>query len=457
MVLEFLTYVRTKRKMGRGEEGYSIRKAIDTAIIKLNVDLDNIEGLNDFLNSSDSLNCDEADIVDYFKKNKRYHALGVFYRTKSMDEEALILWKEIGEGRGNLYSGAIQDTINLLSTSSDNSLIFKYSKWVLDRKLMDGLSIFTSTFREEPLPVDKVLNFLIGLKRNGNLVAEKYLEFVVFQVKTDEGKYHTRLAHLYVDSLLPLCKEGITKKGKPAEPGSEPGELGPLRRQMIKLLEFSEDFDAAGILKRIDGTILYQERVLCCRALGKHSEALRILVKKLKSYVKATTYCAKYQSKDRDGENLFLQLLKVYLKRSRENLPRSVHQLLSDYSQHLPPNHVIPLLSEKVKISDLKLYLVKSLRFNQSQTCTGQVEMQLRKVDKIEQHLNHSQVVNRKVEINDETKCGVCRDLIGDKVFVWYPNGTVCHFKCKKADHICPVTRRNFKKDPYVFLNTDTK
>ncbi len=60
---------------------------------------------------------------------------------------------------------------------------------------------------QEPLPVDETLGFLLQLKKGGALAAEKYLEYVVFQQKLNDEKYHTKLANYYLEAILPLLPE----------------------------------------------------------------------------------------------------------------------------------------------------------------------------------------------------------------------------------------------------------
>ncbi len=58
-------------------------------------------------------------------------------------------------------------------------------------------------------------------------------------------------------------------------------------------------------------TVLFEERILCFTRLQRFEDALNVIYRHLKSYNKATAYCAKYQG---DAEtNLFLVLLKARL------------------------------------------------------------------------------------------------------------------------------------------------
>jgi len=56
------------------------------------------------------------------------------------------------------YDG-IRETIMLLSELDNGPLIWEYSEWVLRTKPREGLKIFTSTSRKNPLPHARVLKY----------------------------------------------------------------------------------------------------------------------------------------------------------------------------------------------------------------------------------------------------------------------------------------------------------
>jgi hypothetical protein len=278
-------------------------------------------------------------------------------------------------------------------------------------------------------------------------VASKYLEHVVFNQKNSDEKYHTKLANSYLDVVLPLLPASYDKDQARPEPGTEPGNLGPYRLLLLRLMEFSKVLNASALLLRIKDSVLFDEQVLCYTRLGQHEDALRVIFTSLKSHNKAAAYCQKYQATA--DVNLFLILLKVYLKRVRNGeLSPKVEQLLNDYPQYLRPNEVIPLLPPNINIKQLEKYLEASLRQGQSQLRSRQVEKQLRKKDLLDAQLLRGRLTARSITVQPNTKCKVCKGNIGETMMVFYPNGVVCHFKCKKSDFICPVTGRNFKTNP---------
>jgi hypothetical protein len=109
---------------------------------------------------------------------------------------------------------------------------------------------------------------------------------------------------------------------------------------LLKLMAFSRVLNASALLLRIKDTALFDEqvremcgvcfvadypffKVACFSLLGQHEEALRVIFTSLKSHNKATAYCVKNQ--EAADVNLFLILLKVYLKRVRNGeLPQKV-------------------------------------------------------------------------------------------------------------------------------------
>lgn len=450
-VLEFLLYRREQEGVCQarpGSEKAETRKCLDTACIKLYVDLGLTDGLTEFLNSP-GLMADERDIVKYLTEYEKFHALAVFYRIKGEYVKALDLWKDLGASGDDVeIDAALRDTIDLLSTSNDLRMIFKYSKWVFEMDPEAASEIFSSKKRKENLPVEEVLKFLTSINA-GDYACMKYLEHVVYETKNVDERHHTKLANLYLDFLLPVVPEGY--EGKRPEAGTEPGELGEFRSLLIRFLEHSNHYNPSLVLQRIQDTVLYEEQVLCFTKLGRHEEALNILFTNVRSYSKATSHCAKFN--EESDVNLFVVLLKVYLQLTKDGaMPKVVLKLLNDFPQYLRPDEVIPLLPSTVKIEQLEKYLNQSLRHNMTKLCSGQIEKNLRQTDLIHQQLSHSKVTGKYQVIDSTSRCAVCKGTIGDAMFVWYPNNVLCHFKCKKFDTICPVTGRDFKKSPVNLL-----
>lgn len=56
------------------------------------------------------------------------------------------------------------------------------------------------------------------------------MEHVVFVQKSNEEKYHTKLANMYLDAIVPHLPESYGRGEKPPEPGTEPGILGASRK-----------------------------------------------------------------------------------------------------------------------------------------------------------------------------------------------------------------------------------
>ncbi len=474
-VLELLLHrrkVEGECKAKRGSDPYVTRRIMDTAIVKLLVDLGS-DQLAAFLASPIPVIVDEDDVLRYLTEHQQMHGLAVFYRMRGDEVKALDLWRELGKeafaaASANAVSAqeptaddgeegqvaappprpdGIRDTVDLLSRSNDVKLVFKYSAWVLERNIELGTSIFTSTLRKDPLPVDEVFAYLSSIRKVGSQIASKYLEYVVFHQKNSDEKYHTKLANSYLDVILPLLPESYDKDQARPEPGTEPGLLGPYRLLLFRLMEFSKVLNASSLLLRIKDTVLYEEQILCYTRLGQHEDALRVIFTNLKSHNKAAAYCQKHQATA--DVNLFLILLKVYLKRVRNGeLSPKVEQLLNDYPQYLRPNEVIPLLPPTINIKQLEKYFERSLRQGQSQLRSRQVEKQLRKKDLMDAQLQRNRLTARAVVVQPNTKCKVCKGNIGETMMVYYPNGVVCHFKCKKSDFICPVSGRNFKTNP---------
>lgn len=122
-------------KAKRGSEAHTLRKVIDTAIIKLLVDLDSPQ-LSAFLASPIPILAEDDDIVQYLTETNQLNGLAMWHRVHGEVVKALELWREIGKEAFAAVDATdaatasqvvgLRDTVELLSTSSDLKLIFKY-------------------------------------------------------------------------------------------------------------------------------------------------------------------------------------------------------------------------------------------------------------------------------------------------------------------------------------------
>jgi len=250
------------------------------------------------------------------------------------------------------YTG-IEDAIAFLRREPDSATVFRYAEWLLLLKPADALTIFTAPLvtsaRGRPAPQhhnpDQVLQYLrrpllvqAAESSASAAVTRLYLEHLVYDRKTDVSTYHTALARQYVDCVLkydrnsgqpplfaalPAGPLSLPSGGRTAEamelaaverrrgthrqrmqPGEEPGMVGTFRALLLRLLQDSPHLDAHELLKALQDTSLWEEKVVLHARLGDHCAALDLVVNDLADYATAVHYCLLQSSTaagNRDG------------------------------------------------------------------------------------------------------------------------------------------------------------
>lgn len=229
-----------------------------------------------------------------------------------------------------------------------SDLIFEYSEWILREYADEGLQILIDDLvieHEFPLPRDRVLKFLERI--NPNLVI-RYLEHVIFEWGDKTTHFHDALINKYRERIRALMaiyqlerhqqkeantieildeeEDGETTLDdnhshhltnsmnssmisrnstvsskeyilRPEPAGQEPGELGDLRRKLMKLLEESECYSTETLPTYLLHDGLFDERAIVMGKVGNHREALIIYVHILKDLQRGEEYCLKQYNK----------------------------------------------------------------------------------------------------------------------------------------------------------------
>eukprot|EP01006_Ploeotia_vitrea_P035647 TRINITY_DN65915_c5_g3_i1.p1 TRINITY_DN65915_c5_g3~~TRINITY_DN65915_c5_g3_i1.p1 ORF type:complete len:676 (-),score=338.33 TRINITY_DN65915_c5_g3_i1:28-1884(-) len=302
--------------------------------------------------------CIMSDCERFLFRRRRYNALAMLYQSNNLWRKALEVWSKMGSGQfkesvpttsaltpsatssssisfssmaaANASAAAsasssssttttspsssssahvprtdgIRETVTLLSQFNHNNweLIHEFAEWVLRADPAEGMKIFTSTSRDDPLPPDKVLRFLKSIRldprNNPDAVdfVETYLEHIVRYERNTDPKYHNALAQLYLNKVRTLAlprASTAARSGLIYKAGEEPGMLGRVRSRLLSFLRESESYDCAEILMSIDvsNTTLYDELIILYRKLGEHRQALTVCVELLQDHNRAVQYC----------------------------------------------------------------------------------------------------------------------------------------------------------------------
>jgi len=302
-----------------------------------------------------------------------------------------------------------------------------------------GVKIFASKKRPIEIPPKQVVEYL---EQFGLQVVQMYLEFIILECNNQDSEFHTKLAILYVDILL-LTSNELNH----ISPGSELGLTGLTRKKLLQHLESSHSYNEAIVLTKIVTSTLYEACIILYTRLKRHYKSLEILVDKLHDTKRAEEYCATFKQEDPE---LTLSLFKVYLnqpKADNEFISPFALNLLSSQAIDLNPEMVLPLLPKEIPVQLICDYLTKSIRQVHHNLRDGQITKNLLKSDRLNLKYQLSILTDKSVTITKDKMCPICNKYIGDKVFAYYPNGTIVHFKCFKDQTIDPVTGYDFKKN----------
>eukprot|EP01132_Coremiostelium_polycephalum_P000685 gene685-846_t len=169
---------------------------------------------------------------------------------------------------------------------------------------------------------------------------------------------------------------------------------------------------------------------------------------------------------DPKRQELFLCLLKTYLnfknyqtqqqpqqqqQQSQPIIPNYIIEFLNNYYFEMDPIKVIQILPSNIPIQLLGGYLSKAFTFSISNQRESKIVKNLHKAQNLQVKYQHMKVCSGSVHMTSDKRCPVCSKVIGDRVFAYFPNGVVVHFKCFQISNICPITAQNFKLNPIEF------
>uniref|UniRef100_A0A1I8FIV3 Rab-GAP TBC domain-containing protein n=1 Tax=Macrostomum lignano TaxID=282301 RepID=A0A1I8FIV3_9PLAT len=152
-------------------------------------------------------------------------------------------------------------------------LIFRYSRWIIERDPKEGLRIFTESQADgdNALPRIEVANFL---ESSAPQLLTDYLEHCVLHCKPPDTSesLHTRLANQYRLRL---------------EQQTGPLAVAGARSRLLAFLRRSRHYNAQELLARYPNNDMLEERALLLSRLGQYELAFTILAQYLESPEKA--------------------------------------------------------------------------------------------------------------------------------------------------------------------------
>jgi hypothetical protein len=446
------------------EEVVDMTTLLDTCILLISVQLDDRATVMQLLTKRDN-HCHYGKCESVLRVLDRHEWLVVMLCTKKKHEQALLHLKSLAIDRnsGVFYGpNKTMDYLIRLGPEWWDSVIRKYSEWVILANPTDSYKVFTAQrTKENQLPPLEVLFHLKTVSNSlpgpqGKLqqrhLVTKFLEHQIYTMHSEEEDLHNELAFCYFREVFALLEEQHGKSGGPTSgrhaqyvvAGSEPGALGIARARLIKFLNDSSFYSPPKINAArfpLDEFAMFEEKAVLYAKDGQHSSALKIIINQMKEPSRAEEYCEQYFAQ-KGGADVFLELFKVLIEPQADpddtelNLNAAV-DLLTRHASKIDVGVALELLPPKTKLSRLEPFFQSIIRDRNQRLRENQVVLNICKTESMRVTAEHYKLRNQSVKILPETVCNQCKNRIGEAVFVLF-EGKVVHYRCFPQFHQIP-------------------
>ncbi|KAH8100006.1 hypothetical protein BXZ70DRAFT_939950 [Cristinia sonorae] len=365
--------------------------------------------------------CEISEVEEMLRAREKFTDLILLYSGRKMHGKALGLLKELSEKEGDVRD-KLMPSVNYLQRLGPSYMdqVFEHAHWIFEENPEIGLEIFTS--EEAELPRHAVMDYLEMIDIN---ICARYIEFLISEREEVTPEYHDRLAELYLRSTVQAKKKGDSDRR---------------RATYTKLLEFidtTQHYRPDRLFGLLPPDDLYEAKAILLGKLGRHDNALELYVYRLQDSVKAEEYCKKVYVPNSPTSNVFLTLLRIYLRPTSQlasptiNLLQPALELISRHSPRLDSVETLKLLPPLVTAQDVRAFLVDALRAPVFDTQVIRGIAQARN-EQLDRRLLTLQ--SRRVKVTDSRICPQCHKRLGYSVIaVHAPHGEVTHFHCREA------------------------
>lgn len=411
---------------------------IDTALMKLYAECNHTK-LSELLSIQNEIFVEEA--LSWLTQFKRFHCLALYYCYLNQPIKSLELWHKLvdKEIMDATFPG-INFVVNYLCKITNVDLIWTSIGWLLKTDEEVAIKVFTQR-DDDLLKIDQVCDYL----QKFPIALQIYLEYLVYNKKFAQEKFHTHLAVIYVNHVLKLMKAKIQV--------SE--EVEAARSKLQTLLETSSLYRVSTILQKIGSLPLYKEIAILYGKMDQHDKALKILVYKLNDFEAAERYCDVI-SCDKDHkfkQKVFHTLLLVYLQPSSEEEEEDVRaehfvipvvKLLNTRQKEFDFIRVLDVLPNDWSVDLIHSFLSGSVRTKLSSLRTLKIQSSLSRQDYVDNKKYLVKFQHGRILMTDSSICDFCKKPFNEPISACYPNGTLVHAHCSKNKHKCPVTGKEF-------------
>ncbi|KAF9334368.1 Vam6/Vps39-like protein [Podila minutissima] len=383
------------------EEKHRVLELVDTALLKSYM-MTNERLVGSLLRVTNYCNLEETE--NLLLKHKKYRELVDFYKGKGQHRKALELLKTVHTMPGEMYG--VRPTVNYLQRLGVDhfNLIQEFGTWILELDPEVAIKIYTDDEPEiDTLPRVKIISYLERLSLDLCLV---YLEHIIHELDDQTSEFHNTLVVSYLAQIQ--RDSAVTGKDETVQ---------KTKAKLLQFLDESTFYKAERILSRLPVDSCYEERAILLSRIGQHDQALNIYVHKLRNFQAAEEYCVKNYDSTDTTKNVYLLLLKVYLKPPNREKPmlEPALDILTRHGSHIDPQAVLSLLPASTRIDQLFTFFEKSIRESNKAKNMDMIVKNLLKAERLQTQEQLTFYRSRRVKITEDRMCPKCNKRIGNR------------------------------------------
>ncbi|KAG0036291.1 Vam6/Vps39-like protein [Podila clonocystis] len=383
------------------EEKLRVLELVDTALLKSYM-MTNERLVGSLLRVTNYCNLEETESL--LLKHKKYRELVDFYKGKGQHRKALELLKTVHTVPGEMHG--VQPTVNYLQRLGVDhfNLIQEFGTWILELDPEVAIKIYTDDEPEiDTLPRVKIISYLERLSLDLCVV---YLEHIIHELGDQTSEFHNTLVVSYLAQIQ--RDSAVTGKDETVQ---------KTKAKLLQFLDESTFYKAERILSRLPVDSCYEERAILLSRIGQHDQALNIYVHKLRNFQAAEEYCVKNYDSTDTTKNVYLLLLKVYLKPPNRERPmlEPALDILTRHGSHIDPQAVLSLVPPSTRIDQLFTFFEKSIRESNKAKHMDMIVKNLLKAERLQTQEQLTFYRSRRVKITEDRMCPKCNKRIGNR------------------------------------------
>ncbi|KAK5857607.1 hypothetical protein PBY51_010842 [Eleginops maclovinus] len=392
------------------EQGLKCSKEVDCALLRLYAELGDSESLQQLVAFPNECRLDHC--VPVLEQHNRFFALGSLYHSHGNHIDSIKTWVKIADGfhKDPSCSDVYGHIVWTLSQLHDKDVVWRFSDWTLQKNQEIGVQIFNKRPPDDRYETHDVL----ALLEKYPLALLLYLEFLIYDLNSEEKKHHSRLALTYVTEMLQ---------------DKEEADLMKTRGKLQQLLWESKFYDISTVYERVKSANLHMEEAILLGRAGEHSMALQVLVHQ-GNFQAAEAYCCRAaQGQDPQfRQTLLLTLLQIYL--SSEDLTSAAVDLLNHNPLVFAAEKIIQLLPDSWSVQLVSQFLVGSLRETFHQRRMSTLQKALGQAELMRHKVIWMQASKTTFRLEKGQKCKVCQRDIAEPQFACNLHGDLMHTSC---------------------------